>query len=511
MAFKLPNHDQLKKVGAEMGMDITPDYAQAVIDYIKPFADGYRMIMAQSDELPPIKYPRGGFHRPEGDENKHGAWALKTSIKGAKSGKLAGKKVAIKDTYCVAGVPLTNGASVLEGYVPDFDATIVTRLLDAGAEIVGKSVCEYFSFSGGAATSISGPVHNPRAWGHTPGGSSTGSGALVALGEVDMATGGDQAGSIRIPASLSGVVGIKPTWGLVPYTGIMGMDATIDHAGPLTQTAAENAIFLEVLAGPDGLDSRQGACKPDKYTKAIGQPAKGLKIGVVKEGFGQYDSHPDVDKGVRAAAKKLESLGCEVKEVSIPWHPNGVSIWAAVALEGTYHAMFHGGSLGRNVEGVYPVGLAARAAALKDRANELPHTVKVGMLLAAYTDRYYQGYFYYKAMNLRRRLRAAYDAALAENDLLLMPTTRMMASKIPPADADLPAIMAHSWEQIGNTCPFNITHHPAISVPCGLGEGDRPIGLMLVAKHWQESTLYRAAHAFEQATDWQKMGPAKRK
>jgi amidase len=511
MAFKLPNQDQLRKVGAEMGMDITPDYAQAVIDYIKPFADGYRMIAALGDELPPIKYPRGGFYRPEGEENRYGAWALKTSIKGAKSGKLAGKKVAIKDTYCVAGVPLTNGASVLEGYVPEFDATIVTRLLDAGAEIVGKSVCEYFSFSGGAATSISGPVHNPRAWGHTPGGSSTGSGALVALGEVDMATGGDQAGSIRIPASLSGVVGIKPTWGLVPYTGIMGMDATIDHAGPLTQTAAENALFLEVLAGPDGLDSRQGECKPDKYTKAIGQPVKGLKIGVVKEGFGQYDSHPDVDKGVRAAAKKLESLGCVVKEISIPWHPNGISIWAAVALEGTYHAMFHGGSLGRNVEGVYPVSLAARCASLRDRANELPHTVKVGMLLAAYTDRYYQGYFYYKAQNLRRRLRAAYDAALAENDLLLMPTTRMMASKIPPADADLPAIMAHSWEQIGNTCPFNITHHPAISVPCGLGEGGRPIGLMLVAKHWQEATLYRAADAFERAADWKNAGVAKRK
>ena len=125
----------------------------------------------------------------------------KTQIKGAPGGKLDGKKVALKDTYAIAGVPLTNGASMLEGYVPEFDATIVTRLLDAGAEIVGKSVCEYFFFSGGAATSTSGPVHNPRAWGHTPGGSSTGSGALVAAGEVDMATGGDQAGSIRIPAS----------------------------------------------------------------------------------------------------------------------------------------------------------------------------------------------------------------------------------------------------------------------------------------------------------------------
>jgi len=509
MSFKLPNQDQIRDIGAELGMDLTAQYADSVIDFLKPFADGYRLIAALPDELPPVKYPRGSGYRPEGDENKYGAWMVKTHIKGAPSGKLAGKKVAIKDTYCIAGVPLTNGASVLEGYVPEFDASVVTRLLDAGAEIVGKSVCEYFSFSGGAATSTTGPVQNPRAWGHTPGGSSTGSGALVAAGEVDMATGGDQAGSIRIPASLSGVVGIKPTWGLVPYTGIMGMDPTIDHAGPLTATAAENALFLEVMAGPDGLDPRQGGLKLDQYTKGIGQGIKGLKIGVVKEGFGQYDSDPDVDAGVRAAAQELSRLGAELKEISIPWHLHGVPIWGAIALEGTFHVMFRSAGVGRHVEGVYPVSLAARLASLRDRANELPDTVKVGMLLGGYTDKYYQGYFYFKAQNLRRRLRAAYNEALAEHDLLLMPTTRMMASKIPPADAPLPAIMQHSWEQIGNTCPFNVTGHPAISVPCGFGSGNRPIGLMLVARHYQETMLYRAADAFERAGDWQKRGPAR--
>jgi len=363
--------------------------------------------------------------------------------------------------------------------------------------------CEYFSFSGGAATSVTGPVHNPRAWGHTPGGSSTGSGALVAAGEVDMATGGDQAGSIRIPASLSGVVGIKPTFGLVPYTGIMGMDATIDHAGPLTATVAENALFLEVLAGPDGLDSRQNGARVDNYTEAIGSSTKGLKIGVVTEGFSQHDSHPDVDECVREAAKQLAALGFDISEVSVPWHLHGTAIWAPIALEGTLHTIFYSASVGRHTEGLYSLSLAGRLASIRDRANELPDTVKVGMLLAGYTDKLYQGYFYFKAMNLRRRLRAAYDAALSQNDLILMPTTRMMASKIPPVDAPLTQIMQHSWEQIGNTCPFNVTGHPAISIPCGLGEGDRPIGLMLIGKHWQESMLYRAAHAFEEAVDWQ--------
>lgn len=506
MSFKLPSTNQVRSLGDSLGLDITDNYAQSFINFIKPFAEGYRRLAALPDDVPPIKYPRGGYYRPEGEENTFGAWIAKAEIRGAKSGKLAGKKVAVKDTYALAGIPLTNGASVLEGFVPEFDAPVITRLLDAGAEIVGKSVCEFFSFSGGAATSISGPVQNPRAWGHTPGGSSTGSGALVAAGEVDMATGGDQAGSIRIPASLSGVVGIKPTWGLVPYTGIMGMDPTIDHAGPLTATVADNALFLEVMAGEDGYDSRQAGLKVDTYTKAIGQSAAGLKIGVVSEGFGQYDSHPDVDAGVRVAAKVLADLGAKVDEISIPWHPIGIPIWSAIALEGTLHAMVTS-ALPRHIEGFYPLSLAGRLCGLKDRASELPDTVRVGMLLGAYTNKYYHGYYYFKAQNLRRRLRAAYDAALATYDLLLMPTTRMMASRIPPADAPMEALMQHSWEQITNTCPFNITHHPALSVPCGFGEGERPIGLMLIAKHWQESTLYRAADAFERAGDWQKMGP----
>jgi amidase len=507
MSFKLPTNDQLRRIGEGLGMDLTPDYADAVIKFITPFAAGYRELLALPDDLPAVKYPRAGYHQPQPEDNKYGAWACKCSIKGASSGKLAGKKVAIKDTYAVAGMPLTNGASVLAGYIPEFDATVVTRLLDAGAEIVGKSVCEYFSFSGGAATSTTGPVHNPRAFGHNAGGSSTGSGALVAAGEVDLATGGDQGGSIRIPASHCGVVGMKPTFGLVPYTGIMGMDPTIDHAGPLTASVAANALALEVMAGEDGYDPRQHGLKVDTYTRALGQGIDGLKIAVVKEGFGQYDSHADVDACVRRAGQAFQKLGAKVSEVSIPWHPTGLSIWAAIAMEGTYHVMFQSACVGRHVEGVYPVALAARLASLRDRANELPDTVKTGMLLGAYTDMAYQGHFYFKAQNLRRRLRGAYDHALAEHDLLLMPTTRMMASKIPPPDAGYAAIMGHCWEQIGNTCQFDVTHHPAISIPCGLGEGERPVGAMLVGRHWDEATLYRAADAFERAGDWQKMGP----
>jgi amidase len=162
MSFKMPSIDQVRKLGDSLGMEVTEDYANSFINFIRPFGDGYRLLASLPDDIPMVKYPRAAYYRPVGDENKYGAWIAKTSVKGAGSGKLAGKKVAVKDTYALAGVPLTNGASVLEGFVPEFDAPVITRLLDAGAEIVGKSVCEYFSFSGGAATSISGPVHNPR-------------------------------------------------------------------------------------------------------------------------------------------------------------------------------------------------------------------------------------------------------------------------------------------------------------------------------------------------------------
>ena len=169
----------------------------------------------------------------------------------------------------LAGVPMMNGAATLEGYVPDIDATVVQRILDAGGTIVGKAHCEYFCLSGGSHTNATGPVHNPHKMGYSAGGSSSGSAVLVALGEVDMALGGDQGGSIRMPSSFSGTYGMKPTHGLVPYTGIMPIEIYVDHTGPMTATVADNALLLEVLAGADGYDPRQINVKTHPYTKAL--------------------------------------------------------------------------------------------------------------------------------------------------------------------------------------------------------------------------------------------------
>lgn len=505
MKFTLPSAASLKEIGNEFGFTMDDEYINQVLTFMTPFGEAFNALEELPDHLPAVKYPRTAGYKPSGDENQYGAWYIKTTIKGTNDGRLTGKKVAVKDTVCLAGVPMMNGASVLEGYVPDMDATIVTRLLDAGADIIGKAVCEYFSVSGGSYTSASSVVHSPRNPGYTPGGSSTGSAALVAAGEVDMAIGGDQAGSIRVPASYSGIVGIKPTYGLVPYTGIMGIEATIDHAGPLTADVASNALFLEVLAGEDGLDARQRVPADYRCTQLLDKGAKGLKVAVVKEGFGRYDSEADVDASVKAAAKRFEMLGATVQEVSIPMHRLGLAIWGPIALGGMYYTMLKGYGFGQNATAVYPTSLVDALSKISGRENEFPDTFRFGLLVARYTDAQYGGHFYAKAQNLRRQLRAAYDQVLVEYDILLMPTTAMKTSKIPERGASFLTVMKHCWEMIGNTAPFDVTGHPSISIPCGLGGEDRPIGLMLTGRHFDEATVYRAAYAFEQSGDWQTM------
>ena len=286
MTIRAPTVSDLVEAGAQLGMRLSEAEAADYLAAMAPLLEGYDVVDGMADELPPVRHPRVPGYRPEGDDNPHNAWYWKTAIKGAAHGKLAGRKVAIKDNVCVAGVPMMNGASVLEGYVPDVDATIVTRILDAGGEIAGKTACEYLCFSGGSHTNATGlPVHNPWKRGYTTGGSSSGSGAAVAAGDVEMAIGCDQAGSIRIPAAMCGIVGLKPTHGLVPYSGVMPIEMTIDHAGPMTDTVANNALLLEVIAGADGLDPRQVGVPDDRsYTDALERGAEGLTIGVLKEG-----------------------------------------------------------------------------------------------------------------------------------------------------------------------------------------------------------------------------------
>jgi amidase len=306
-----------------------------------------------------------------------------------------------------------------------------------------------------------------------------------------------------MPASFCGIYGMKPTHGLVPYTGVMPIESTIDHTGPMTANVADNALMLEVLAGPDGLDPRQYAPRVGEYTGALKRGVKGLKIGVVKEGFGHANSEADVDESVRAAAKRFAALGATVEDVSIPEHLIAPAIWTPIALEGLQAQMMLGNGMGFNWKGLYTVSLLDAHAHWREKADDLSDSLKISMMVGQYFLTHYRGRFYAKAQNLARGVRAAYDKALGSYDLLLMPTLPVKATPLPPADASLALYLQRAFEMIGNTAPFDVTGHPAMTLPCGLGDG-LPIGVMLIGKHFDEETIYAAAAAFEGQGDWKK-------
>ena len=504
MAVQMPSLEQMQDVARQCGLSLSPEDLESFRRLFAGSIGAYNTVDAMPDEVPRVKYARTPGYRPGPDENRHNAWYRKTSVKGAPGGKLAGKRVALKDNIMLAGVPMMNGASTLEGYVPDFDATVATRILDAGGEIVGKTHCEYFCLSGGSHTNAAGAVHNPHRRGYSAGGSSSGSAVVVALGEADMAMGGDQGGSIRIPASFSGIYGMKPTWGLVPYTGIMPIEIVVDHTGPMTATVADNALLLEAVAGDDGYDPRIKAPRVHPYSQMLDGGVRGMRIALVTEGFNQPGGEKAVSEKVYQATRRLAELGAKVDEVSVPMHIVGPAIWTPIGVEGLTQTMMWGDGYGLSRADLYSVSLMDVHRNWRHRANELSETTKLFLMLGTYVLNQHGPRYYGKAMNVARRLTAAYDRVLADHDLLVMPTTPMKATPLPGADASREEYVQRALEMIANTAPFDVTHHPAMSIPCGIVDG-LPAGMMLVGKHFDEPTIYRAAYAFEQSGDWKTM------
>ncbi|MEA2972512.1 MAG: amidase [Actinomycetota bacterium] len=496
-----PTIDQLRAIAESFGLSATEEDLASYRGLIMPLLGSYAEVerMVEPAPLAP-KYPRAPGYRPAPADNPGNAWYWRCDIRGSGDGPLAGMRVAVKDNVCVAGVPMMNGSATLEGYVPEVDATIVTRTLDAGATIVGKAVCEDLCFSGGSHTAATGPVLNPRDPTRSAGGSSSGSAVLVATGEVDLAIGGDQGGSIRIPAGWTGVVGHKPTYGLVPYTGVFPMELTLDHTGPMAATVADVALYLEVLAGADGLDPRQPPVVPtEAYRAGLDGDLSGLRIGLVAEGFGwEGRSEEAVDDAVREAARRLEKAGAAVGPVSVPMHRQGLPVWMAIAMEGATELMVKGNAMGTNWKGHYTTSLLdAVARGRQSRINDLAETVKLVMLLGEYLRRTSGGRHYAKAQNLSPRLRAAYDEVLDEVDVLVMPTVPMLPTPIPLPGAPREEYVARAFEMVQNTAPFDVTGHPAISVPCQPA-GSLPIGMMIVGRHFADASVLRVAAAAEE-------------
>lgn len=496
MRLQPPSEQQLAELGAELHLDLDKKEIREYKQLIAESLASYETV-EEYEDVTPLTVPEGrdGGTRVV-NEDPHNAWITRCTISGADNEKLSGWKIGIKDNIAVGGIEMTCGSEVVEGYVPEADATVVSRLLRAGGTVVGKTNLDDMAFSGNGHTSAFGPTLNPHDTEHLSGGSSGGSAIAVATGEVTVAIGSDQGGSIRVPASWSGVVGHKPTHGLVPYTGCVGIDNTLDHPGPIGRDVETVAETLTVIAGKDDNDPRQPDIVPTQdYASELGEGVSGLRVAVLEEGFAQPDSDPAVNDRVRAGLAELEDRGATVESVSIPIHDDAADIYTVSISEG-FVAAVRGEGLGHNWKGWYNTDWVREfGRARQQKGHEFPPTVKLTLLLGAYTSEKYSSEYYARAMNLRTKLTEAYDEILETYDLIAMPTTPMTANKWKPEQNTIDFI-GDAWTNLANTSAFNMTGHPSVSVPVEPADG-LPVGLMLTGRPFDDATVLSAANTIE--------------
>lgn len=489
------------------------------------FHDACEELMGMDDYLPEVdleRFPRENVKFPDASENKLNAWAYQVDIedKQKKGLLLEGSKVAVKDCVAIAGVPMLLGTDFIQNYVPTVDATVITRLLEAGAKVRGKAVCENLCHSATSHSAGTGPVQNPLAYGYSTGGSSSGSGALVMdeNEDIDITIGADQGGSVRIPAGWCGAVGMKPTFGLIPFTGCASNEATNDHLGVLTKDVLTNAKGLQAIAGSDGIDDRSFGAKPQDYYDELlklenPKSLKGMKIAVLKEGFDNPAVEQRIKDSCMASIKLMEKLGAQVDEVSIPLHSKGALIWTGVSKVGGYLTKM-GAGIGRR--GVALNDLNQKffdAHGDQERWDKLYPSSKNIYYNGIYGFENYPG-LYGKCMNLSRKLKDSYNDVLSEYDLIAMPCLPYVARShavIGPNATPLELL----GKQVGlssNTSPFDQSGHPAIALPVGMlpieegplaNSGTKlPVSLQLVANWFDELSIYKACYAFEQSYNW---------
>lgn len=421
-----PTSDDVHAAASKLGVQMVPEEVDSYQKFLAGADDVWKSLMLMDDYHLPVdteRFPRTNIHLPTASENVLGvAWAHTFSVGSASknpTGLLAGKTFCLKDNICVAGVPQVNGTDIIEPWTPLADATLVTRILEAGGEIIGTATCENMSYSPSSNTSSTGTVENPYAVGFSAGGSSSGVGALVGSpeGYVDMGIGADQGGSIRIPAALSGAVGLKPTHGLVPYTGIVTSEAVMDHVGPICKNVMDVAILLEVIAGRDGVDDRAvGAQKHGeipystnltgwyegslKANGGLSQVLKGVKVGVLKEGFETPHLMPAVKAKVLDSAYRLRQLGAVVEEVSMPGHATGRDVWMGIRRLGGALAML-GKATGRKQYALTPF-LEKFLPMTQAKWENTPYAVKSTIINGTYALEKYPT-LYAKCLNMAIR------------------------------------------------------------------------------------------------------------
>ncbi|KAL2427269.1 Amidase [Exophiala dermatitidis] len=507
--------------------DMTASSVHSLPDYIDP----------RLEPVPTV----GGRQYWKSIHNSHNAWSHQASLVAEKplSDVLKGRKIVIKDNMSVGGLPHTCGTFPQfiskDGKYPiaRIDASIIRRLLEAGITIVGTSTCENYSLTPMSYTSANGPVHNPWLRDHNAGGSTSGGACLVGLGnaraagvpgldeageDVDLAMGGDQAGSIRLPSAYCGIYGLKPTHGLVPYTGIAGLHPMIDYTGPMARNLEDIATLLTVIAGYDGLDPRMSPESPLRqnvvdYAKGLSSaenPGKGLKVGIIKESLSSPGTQAEVAETVRSTAfKHFEASGATVSEVSLPMHLLGAAIWTAATR--THMAELAIGGRTPDVLNHNMPHLSLRWPPDQEMYDLLT-TANPAVINIIFCQTFLKEKFgpevQAKAHRHVLQLRAAYDKALEEYDVLITPTTPTVALPHPdlrPESEGGSTIMDKIKLAVGatnNTAPFNASGHPALNVPCGwapsrTGKGMLPVGLQIIGKRWDDLGVLKAAKAFE--------------
>lgn len=415
---------------------------------------------------------------------------------------LNGVPIAIKDNILTRGLKTTAASKMLEEFVPTFDATVVARLKEAGAIIVGKTNLDEFAMGGGNETSYFGKVHNPWNLDHVPGGSSGGSAAAVAGRLVPAALGSDTGGSIRQPAAFNSLVGLKPTYGAVSRLGAIAFGSSLDQVGPMTRTVLDNAKMMEVISGHDELDGTSIPNLDRNYTAKIGQSLEGLKIGFPKE----YKSDivdADIREKMEQAADWFESQGAVVEEVSLPHSRYGINVYYIIgSAEASVNLQrFDGIRYGYRS----PEAKSLEEIYVKSRSEGFGEEVKRRIILGTYSlgsgqyDEYYK-----KAAQVRTLINEDFERVFADYDLIMGPTTTSTAFKIGEREDDI----VKSYLSDLLTVPYNLAGLPVMSIPAGFDSNQLPIGLQLAAKPMDEATLYQAAYAFEQGHDYVDQAPS---
>jgi aspartyl-tRNA(Asn)/glutamyl-tRNA(Gln) amidotransferase subunit A len=429
------------------------------------------------------------------------AAAADADVAAGKSKALTGIPIAIKDNMCTKGIPTTCASKILGSFIPPYESTVTSMLTENGYVLSGKTNLDEFAM--GSSTENSGfhVTRNPWDTERIPGGSSGGSAAAVAADECIAALGSDTGGSIRQPAALCGVVGLKPTYGRVSRYGLVAFASSLDQIGPITKNVADAAILLNVISGRDSLDSTSAPVKAADFTAVIGREIKGLRIGIPKEYFIE-GTDPEIGAAIRAAIAQLESLGAVPVEVSLPHTGYAVATYYILATSeaSSNLARYDGVKYGVRAEGKDLLEMY-----MNSRARGFGAEVKRRIMLGTYTlsSGYYDAY-YKKAQQVRTLIRNDFETVFKEVDVIVTPTSPTTAFKIGEKSADpLQMYLADIF-----TISVNLAGVPGISVPCGFTSGNLPIGMQLIGRHFDEETILKAAHAYEQSTEWHMRKPA---